>query len=156
MPLRFRFLRRGRIRNDGFFRRHCNTAVFSVKVGLCPDERQLPGRVFGRKAGNRDVPQDRLPAPDRQHGPRAGIVGGPGDGEVLYQGVLQIAEQRILHPGQGMAVPVENPDEPLREVAEIAVETVTAYREETGSSIQVVFNVFKDEDLAIYRELLGV
>lgn len=55
-----------------------------------------------------------------------------------------------------MAVPVENPDEPLREVAEIAVETVTAYREETGSSIQVVFNVFKDEDLAIYRELLGV
>ena len=45
MPLRLRF-----------FRRHCNTAVFSVKVGLCPDERQLPGRVFGRKAGNRDVP----------------------------------------------------------------------------------------------------
>ena len=39
---------------------------------------------------------------------------------------------------------------PNRRAAEIAVETVRIYCKETGSGIKVVFNVFKDEDLAIY------
>ena len=43
---------------------------------------------------------------------------------------------------------------PQREAAHIAVDTVRAYRERTGSGIRVIFNVFKDEDLAIYRALL--
>lgn len=44
---------------------------------------------------------------------------------------------------------------PNRKAAEIAVQTVKDYREKTGSSIQVVFNVFKDEDYEIYGEILG-
>jgi O-acetyl-ADP-ribose deacetylase (regulator of RNase III) len=44
---------------------------------------------------------------------------------------------------------------PNRRAAEIAVETVKAYRNETGSTIEVVFNVFKETDYEIYKELLG-
>lgn len=43
---------------------------------------------------------------------------------------------------------------PNKRAAEIAVETVQKYLEETGSRMQVVFNVFKDEDLHIYKRLL--
>lgn len=43
---------------------------------------------------------------------------------------------------------------PNRRAAEIAVNTVKEYKQATGSSIKVVFNVFKDEDLEIYKELL--
>ena len=42
---------------------------------------------------------------------------------------------------------------PQREAAEIAVRTVKEYKEKTGSGIEVIFNVFKDEDYEIYREL---
>ena len=44
---------------------------------------------------------------------------------------------------------------PQKEAAEIAVRTVKEYKEKTGSKIEVIFNVFRDEDLGIYRELLG-
>lgn len=43
---------------------------------------------------------------------------------------------------------------PNERAAEIAVETVKAYRQETGSRIKVVFNVFKEEDERMYRRLL--
>ena len=42
---------------------------------------------------------------------------------------------------------------PNQRAAEIAVETVQNYYKETGSRMKVVFNVFKDEDLAIYKKL---
>lgn len=38
--------------------------------------------------------------------------------------------------------------------AEIAVKTVRNYKAETGSNIEVVFNVFKERDEEIYRKLL--
>ena len=44
---------------------------------------------------------------------------------------------------------------PQREAAQIAVRTVKEYKEITGSKIEVIFNVFKDEDYKIYREYLG-
>lgn len=44
---------------------------------------------------------------------------------------------------------------PNQRAAEIAVDTVKAYKAETGNGIEVVFNVFKDVDYEIYRELLG-
>ena len=44
---------------------------------------------------------------------------------------------------------------PQREAAQIAVETVKEYKEENRSDIKVIFNVFKDSDLAIYREVLA-
>lgn len=44
---------------------------------------------------------------------------------------------------------------PNEKAAEIAVQTVTRYREKTNSDMEVVFNVFKDEDYEIYKRLLG-
>ena len=44
---------------------------------------------------------------------------------------------------------------PNRRAAEIAVETVRQYKRTTGSGMKVIFNVFKDEDLAIYRGILA-
>ena len=43
---------------------------------------------------------------------------------------------------------------PNQRAAEIAVETVRNWLKETGSSMKIIFNVYKDPDLAIYRELL--
>lgn len=43
---------------------------------------------------------------------------------------------------------------PNDKAAEIAVKTVKSYKEETGSRIKVIFNVFKDEDEEIYMKLL--
>ena len=43
---------------------------------------------------------------------------------------------------------------PNRRAAEIAVSTVKAYLAEHHSGLKVIFNVFKDEDYDIYRELL--
>lgn len=43
---------------------------------------------------------------------------------------------------------------PNDKAAEIAVNTVKEYKEKTNSKIKVIFNVFKDKDYKIYRELL--
>ena len=43
---------------------------------------------------------------------------------------------------------------PNQRAAEIAVETVRKFKAETGSEMKVIFNVFKDLDLEIYRRLL--
>lgn len=44
---------------------------------------------------------------------------------------------------------------PNDRAAEIAVQTVQEYKAETGSKIEVVFNVFKEQDERIYRKLLS-
>ncbi len=44
---------------------------------------------------------------------------------------------------------------PNDKAAEIAVRTVKEFKAEIGSPIKVIFNVFKDLDLAIYREILA-
>ena len=43
---------------------------------------------------------------------------------------------------------------PNERAAEIAVKTIKEYKEKINSSIKMVFNVFKDQDEEIYRELL--
>ena len=43
---------------------------------------------------------------------------------------------------------------PNQRAAEIAVQKIKEYKEKTGRSIKVIFNVFKDTDECIYRELL--
>ena len=43
---------------------------------------------------------------------------------------------------------------PNQRAAEIAVETVQKFKTETGSEMEVIFNVFKDLNLEIYRRLL--
>ena len=44
---------------------------------------------------------------------------------------------------------------PNEDAAQIAIDTVRTYLKETNSTIQVVFNVFKDIDYDIYDKLLG-
>ncbi len=44
---------------------------------------------------------------------------------------------------------------PNRKAAEIAIETVKEYKKKTNSKIEVIFNVFKDIDYEIYREIFG-
>lgn len=44
---------------------------------------------------------------------------------------------------------------PNEKAAEIAVNTVKKFKEESGYKIEVIFNVFKDNDYQIYRRLLG-
>ena len=43
---------------------------------------------------------------------------------------------------------------PNKRAAEIDVKTIKDYKDKTGSSIKVIFNVFKDLDEEIYREML--
>ena len=43
---------------------------------------------------------------------------------------------------------------PNQRAAEIAVKTVRNWFDETGSQMKIIFNVYKDLDLGIYRELL--
>ncbi|MBQ9345832.1 MAG: protein-ADP-ribose hydrolase [Oscillibacter sp.] len=44
---------------------------------------------------------------------------------------------------------------PRQRAAEIAVDTVRTYCRETDSQIEVIFNVFKEEDETVYRRLLA-
>ncbi len=44
---------------------------------------------------------------------------------------------------------------PNRKAAEIAVKTVKDWKRASGSAIKVIFNVFKNADLAIYRDILA-
>ena len=43
---------------------------------------------------------------------------------------------------------------PNQRAAEIAVETVRNWLDKTGSDMRIIFNVYKDQDLHIYRRLL--
>lgn len=44
---------------------------------------------------------------------------------------------------------------PNEKAAEIAVNTIKSFQEQAACNIKIVFNVFKDEDFAIYRKLLS-
>lgn len=44
---------------------------------------------------------------------------------------------------------------PNEKAAEIAVQTVQDYQQEHQNSLEVIFNVFKDSDYKIYKQLLG-
>lgn len=44
---------------------------------------------------------------------------------------------------------------PNEKAAEIAIQTVQDYQKENQNSLEVVFNVFKDSDYKIYKQLLG-
>lgn len=43
---------------------------------------------------------------------------------------------------------------PSEKAADIAIQTVKEYQKSTRSKIEVIFNVFKDNDFQIYRKLL--
>ncbi len=72
-----------------------------------------------------------------------------------YRSCLEIAEENGVESIAFCCISTGVFMFPNKRAAEIAVETVKKYKEETNSHIKVIFNVFKDEDEAIYHRLLG-
>lgn len=72
-----------------------------------------------------------------------------------YRSCLELAAEQGLTSVAFCCISTGEFHFPNREAAEIAVETVTDFLRR-GTSIQkVIFNVFKDIDAQIYRDLLG-
>ena len=43
---------------------------------------------------------------------------------------------------------------PRKEAAQIALNTVSSWLASSGNDMKIIFNVFKDEDLEVYKSLL--
>lgn len=71
-----------------------------------------------------------------------------------YRSCLALAEQHGVKSIAFCCISTGEFRFPNRRAAEIAVQTVKEYKAQTGSQIEVIFNVFKETDLHIYRELL--
>ena len=72
-----------------------------------------------------------------------------------YQSCLKIADENGVQSIAFCCISTGVFLFPNRRAAEIAVKTVKKYKEDTKSAIKVIFNVFKEEDLKIYHEILG-
>ena len=70
-----------------------------------------------------------------------------------YRSCLSIADENNLGSIAFCCISTGEFHFPNYEAASIAMETVRDYLSATGSSIKVVFNVFKDEDKSIYERL---
>lgn len=70
-----------------------------------------------------------------------------------YLSCLEIADENGLKSIAFCCISTGEFHFPNRAAAEIAIKTVTEYKK--NSEIEVIFNVFKDEDYKIYRELLA-
>lgn len=71
-----------------------------------------------------------------------------------YRSCLELAEQNGVESIAFCCISTGVFHFPNQRAAEIAVETVRTFKAETGSEMKVIFNVFKDLDLEIYRRLL--
>ena len=71
-----------------------------------------------------------------------------------YRSCLELAEQNSIRSVAFCCISTGEFHFPNEKAAEIAVHTVKEYKEQTHSKIEVIFNVFKDIDLQIYRNLL--
>lgn len=72
-----------------------------------------------------------------------------------YRSCLALAEQTGVRHVAFCCISTGEFHFPNRLAAEIAVRTVREYLARTQSKMEVIFNVFKDNDYEIYRELLG-
>ena len=78
-----------------------------------------------------------------------------------YRSCLELAAENHLGSVAFCCISTGEFHFPNRRAAEIAVRTVREFRNRTATAdpdagkLEVIFNVFKDEDLHIYRELLG-
>ena len=81
--------------------------------------------------------------------------------ESCYRSCLELAAENHLGSLAFCCISTGEFHFPNRRAAEIAVRTVREFRDRTAAAgpaagkLEVIFNVFKDEDLHIYRELLG-
>ena len=71
-----------------------------------------------------------------------------------YRSCLELAEENFVTSIAFCCISTGVFHFPNQRAAEIAVETVRKFKAETGSEMKVIFNVFKDLDLEIYRRLL--
>lgn len=74
--------------------------------------------------------------------------------ESCYRSCLEIADKNNVDSIAFCCISTGVFMFPNDKAAEIAVKTVKSYKEETGSRIKVIFNVFKDDDEEIYMKLL--
>lgn len=72
-----------------------------------------------------------------------------------YRACLTLADAHGLYSIAFCCISTGEFHFPHDKAAAIAVETVKNYKAETQSKLQVIFNVFKNEDYALYRALLG-
>ena len=72
-----------------------------------------------------------------------------------YASCLRLAAERQLETVAFCCISTGEFRFPDREAAEIAVDTVTGFLQITSSLKRVIFNVYRDIDYGIYRELLG-
>ncbi len=72
-----------------------------------------------------------------------------------YRSCLTLADKNGLQSTAFCCISTGEFHFPNERAAEIAIQTVTQYKRQTGSAIKVIFNVFKDYDYEIYAELLG-
>ena len=71
-----------------------------------------------------------------------------------YRSCLALAEENGIESVAFCCISTGEFHFPNRKAAEIAVRTVKAFKNNNHSRIKVIFNVFKDTDYEIYRELL--
>lgn len=72
-----------------------------------------------------------------------------------YRSCLELAEKNNLRNVAFCCISTGEFRFPNDKAAQIAIQTVKAYKAETHSQIEVIFNVFKETDFNIYRALLG-
>ena len=72
-----------------------------------------------------------------------------------YRSCLKLAEENGVGSIAFCCISTGEFHFPNERAAEIAVETVKEYRRQAQSKIEVIFNVFKQMDYEIYRNLLG-
>lgn len=138
---------------------NCIHTFSGVQLRLACDE-LMKNQGFDEPTGRAKItPAFNLPCKNVIHtvGP---IVSGrltEKDCELLrscYRSCLEIAEENKLKSIAFCCISTGEFHFPNRAAAEIAVDTVKQYKQKNQSDIEVIFNVFKDEDHEIYRELL--
>ena len=73
-----------------------------------------------------------------------------------YRSCLELAGQNHIKSIAFCCISTGEFHFPNERAAEIAIQTVKDYKKHTQNKIKVIFNVFKETDLNIYRKLLGV
>lgn len=72
-----------------------------------------------------------------------------------YQSCLKLAEEKHLHTIAFCCISTGEFHFPNEAAAKLAVQTVREFIKKNNSKLKVIFNVYKQSDLYIYRKLLG-
>jgi len=72
-----------------------------------------------------------------------------------YQSCLELADEKNLKSLAFCCISTGEFNFPNKRAAEIAINVVNEYIERTSTKLNVIFNVFKDEDFRIYQSILA-